>query len=422
MVAGPLGDGTILRPQAMRQRIIVGTKLLETIGRGIFVLFCTYRLPVVDAGQFGLAVTLIGMVAFLLGYERQIDVQRDVAGRPFAAIRQRMSDTLRFFATQYAWLLPLTAIVYWLAFGWSAGTIGLVILISVAEHLSNQSYQAVLLSGRNFPLQALAAAKTVVLLLTVLGLALAGPQPFTVDLVLLMWALVSLLFVVLATWIWMVGLRISPEEVILNGPHQGVLEQYRASRLHFMVGVVAVTALQADRLVVGGMLSAHDIGVFFRNIMVTALALQLFNIVSFNRVAPTVYALVRDGRANEGRRVVRSAYRLFAMATLVLFTIALAINLLTGDPVAQFGVDFGFLAVLTLGVLLRGAADYAGLLLLSNGKDASVFFNQTVAVAIGVTALFAMVWQFGLPGAIAGTLSTSLIYLAMNYLAVRHRS
>ena len=51
----------------MRQRVILGTKLFETVARGVFVLTCTYRLPLVDAGQFGLAVTLIGLAAWVTG-------------------------------------------------------------------------------------------------------------------------------------------------------------------------------------------------------------------------------------------------------------------------------------------------------------------------------------------------------------------
>lgn len=405
----------------MRQRVIVGTKLVETIARGLFVLFCTYQLPVVDAGQFGLAATLIGMLAFLFGYERQIDIQRQVAGRSVAVIHQRLNDTLRFFVAHYSWSLPLIAILLWQGFGWSVSIIGLVILISVAEHLSNQAYYAVLVSSRNYPLQALVAAKSCLLLLVVIGLVLANHQRFTADLVLWVWALVSLFFVTLALSIWMVWLRLPPEDFAHQVPRQGVPEQYRASRLHFMVGVVAVAAIQADRLVVGGMLSAHDIGVYFRNITLTALGLQLFNIVSFNRVAPAVYALVGKGHAAKARRMVRKEYQLFAFATLTAYTIALATDLLAGNPAARFGVDFGFLAILTLGMLLRCAADYVGLILLSTGADADVFRNQFIAVMLGVSVLLVLAWHFGLSGAIVGTLFTPVVYLVMNWLAVRHR-
>ena len=423
MAVGQPGDAdrAMPRPHAMRQRVIVGTKLVETISRGLFVLLCTYRLPVVDAGQFGLAATLIGMLAFLLGYERQIDLQRQVAGRSVAAIRQRMSDTLRFFAAHYSWTLPLMAILLWQGFGWSTNIVGLVIVISVAEHLSNQAYQAALVSGRNYPLQALVTAKSCLLLLGVLVLALNSPLRFTANSVLWVWTLVSLLFIALAIWIWIVWLRLPSGGFAHEERRQGVPEQYRASRLHFMVGVVAVTALQADRIVVGGMLSAHDIGIYFRNIMLTALALQLFNIVSFNRAAPAVYALVREGHVTKARRMVHKEYRLFALATLAAYTIALAINLLAGNPAARFGVDFGFLAILTLGMLFRCAADYAGLILLSTGADTTVFRNQFIAVLLGVSALLALAWQFGLLGAVACALSAPFVYFMMNWLAVRHR-
>lgn len=406
-------------PKHVRQRVILGSKLAEAASRGLFVLFCTYRLSVVDAGQFGLAATTIGLFAFLLGYERQIDIQRQVAGRSISAIHQRMSDTLRFFAVHYAWLLPVMAVLLWKGVGWPVDIVGLIILICVAEHLSNQAYQAVLVSGRNYPLQALVSAKSCLLLLGVMGLYVINPLGFSAGLVLKVWALASLLFVVLSIWIWCAWLRLPSGAS--DGCRQSVLEQYRASRFHFMVGVVAVIALQADRLVVGGLLNAHDIGVYFRNVTLTALALQLFNIVFFNRLAPTIYAMARQARLSEASRMVWKDYRIFALSTLVAFFIALALNLLTGNPAARFGIDFCFLAILVVGVLLRCAADYIGLLLLSSGADSLVFRNQVVAVTFGVSALMVLAWQYGLPGALVGTLFSSVIYLWMNGLAVRHR-
>ena len=70
-----------MRSETMRQRVILGTKLFETVARGVFVLSCTYRLPLVDAGQFGLGVTLIGLDdgSQLSGLQRLVDNDATVA-------------------------------------------------------------------------------------------------------------------------------------------------------------------------------------------------------------------------------------------------------------------------------------------------------------------------------------------------------
>lgn len=406
----------------MRQRVILSTKLLETFARGVFVLTCTYRLPLVDAGQFGLGVTLIGLAAFLLGYERQIDVQRTVAGLGPAVIRQRLSDTLRFFAAHFSWLLPLLAWTLWQGFGWTALQVALAVVIIVSEHASNQSYQATLVSPRNYPLQALAAVRHGVLAIGALLLTTIEPDSFSIDRILWWWASVSLLALPVASWVWAVHLRLPTDTDSGSSHHQSVHQQYHASRLHFIVGVVAVAALQADRVVVGAALEPGDIGTYFRNVMLSGLALQVFSIVSFGRVAPAVYAMARTLDMRSVRHRVRREFTWFALATLVLLGLALAVNMLAGYPASRLGVSGLFLSVLMLGVLLRAAADYTGLLLLASGADRTVFHNQLMAVLVGVSLLTLLAYRFGLPGAIAGTLPTSLAYLGLNSLALRRRA
>jgi hypothetical protein len=64
---------------------LVVTKLVETAARGFFMLVCIYALPLEEVGRFGLIATAVGLLAFALGFERQIDGQRRVAGYPLDA-------------------------------------------------------------------------------------------------------------------------------------------------------------------------------------------------------------------------------------------------------------------------------------------------------------------------------------------------
>ena len=186
----------------MRQRFLVGTKLLETLSRGFFVLACTYRLPLVDAGQFGLMATLVGLLAFLLGFERQIDVQRQVAGRSDAAIRRRFGDTLRFYGVQYLLVLPTAALLLHLALGWDAATVAWVLVIIAAEHLSNQAYQAMLVDKRALPLMITVAIKNSVLLAAVAVASVTLGPGFDVAWVLHAWGCASIAFIGLIAWQW----------------------------------------------------------------------------------------------------------------------------------------------------------------------------------------------------------------------------
>lgn len=80
------------------------------------MFWCTYALPLEDAGRFGLAATIIGLLAFVLGYERYIDLQRQIAGRSSLAIRCRLAETLKFYGVHYAVVLPAVALT--LSVGW----------------------------------------------------------------------------------------------------------------------------------------------------------------------------------------------------------------------------------------------------------------------------------------------------------------
>ena len=196
--------------------------------------------------------------------------------------------------------------------------------------------------------------------------------------------------------------------------------QYRASRIHFIVGLVAVAALQVDRLVVAGTLSPFDVGVYFRNVTLAGLALQLFNIVSFNRVAASVYAHAREGQRTRARVVVDSEYRRFSLALSLTGAIGLGVAWLwPGQPLATLHIEPLFVLLFGAGVLLRAAADYAGLLLLALGADNHVLRNQVVAVAFGALILALGSWRFGLTGAVVAALTTPMIYFLLNRADVR---
>ena len=161
----------------------MSVKISNETKTGVFVLVCTYRLPVVEAGRFGLAATLVGIAAFVLGYERHIELLRNAAGRSTTDVRWRLRDALRFFALHAAWVLPAFAALLAFALGWPAHWVALLALIALSEHLSNQGYIAVLLDGSHYPLLAAVAVKNGVLALAVVtgtsavyAVAAVGPK------------------------------------------------------------------------------------------------------------------------------------------------------------------------------------------------------------------------------------------------------
>lgn len=397
----------------MRQRYLVGAKLWDTLSRGLFFLICTYRLPLEEAGRFGLLATVIGLLTFGLGYERHIDMQRQVAGRSSSAIRRRMADTLRFFRAHYLIVLPIAMLSASLV-GVSGWPLGLATIVVIGEHFSIQAYLAVLLNPRAFPLLMVATAKNSLQLLAVLYLSWREPEALTTLSILQVWAVASVGYVAIAATWWRIWMR---EPLLLQGdelPAQTLREQYRASVLHFLVGLVAVMALQVDRLVVGFVLDATEVGIYFRNVALAGLALQVFNIASFNRVTPKVYRFAREGQHERALLEVRHEWRRFALVLLGLVVSVLAINALMDDFASRWGVKTTFVVVLTSSVLFRSRADYSGVLLLSMGQDRSIFLNQSAATLLGSLITFVLAHKLGLLGAFLGGSNTQLLYMLLN--------
>lgn len=416
MADGLAGRVSIL----MRQRYLVGIKLLETLSRGLFVLICVYRLPLEEAGRFGFLATVISLLSFLLGYERQIDLQRQVAGRSSSAIRRRMSDAFLFFGTHYLLVLPILVLSGFL-WGGAPSLVGLLALVVVGEHFLNESYKGVLLDRRTYPLLVMAATKNVLQLTAVLVLSWQLGGGLTTNSVLEVWAVASTIYLVATITWWVLWAR---EPLTVSGdelPRQTILQQYRASALHFLVGLVAVAALQTDRLIVGFLLSASEVGIYFRHLVLAGLALQIFNIASFNRVAPEIYRLARENASHSGAKVVQIEYGRFAICLAGLMALALLVDHLLGPLASRLGLQAVFMVIMILGVLLRTAADYKGLLLLSLGGDEVLLRNQATAVLLGAAGLFALAWMFQLPGAFVGALLTPLLYLVLNGLYVQKR-
>jgi hypothetical protein len=416
MVDGLAGELVTL----MRQRYLVGTKLLETFSRGLFVLVGTYLLPLEEAGRFGLLATIIGLLAFGLGFERQIDVQRQIAGLSSSAIRRRLGDTLSFFGAHYLLVLPLSMLVATLA-GVPVWTLGLTAIVIIGEHISNQGYQAALLSPRAFALLVATATKSTLQLLAVVYFSWREPDAFTMMAILEVWAVASVIYLVVAGIWWMIWTR---DPLPLQGdelPAQGVFLQYQASSFHFFIGVIAVAALQTDRLLISGLLGPADIGLYFRHVMLSSLALQVFNIASFNRVAPGIYQQARQKAWKRPAQVVRTEYSRFALLFSGSVALALLADYALGYPLRRLGLETSFLLIITAAVLLRTAADYKGLLLLSLDDDRALLRNQAFAVVLGGAGLCLLSWAYSLAGAFIGAALMPMLYFLFNSLSVQGR-
>ena len=392
-------------------------KLADTAARSLFVLIVLYTLQPRSTGQFGLALTLIGVFSFLYGFERYIDVQRRIVNQEAAAADRMLLQTLSFYGANYLLWGPLliALLLLWVELDWVLALSCL--LISIGEHLSNEIYRFVLVLGRHRGVLVSVLTKNVVLLVVVAPNLFLGEAGLALRQILWTWAGVSVLALGVAALIFVRGTAAAAS--VAAAPFA---EHFRASRTHFMIGIVALLALQADRLVVGGLLTLEQSGIYFRHIFVASFIYQIFNVASYNRIAPRVYGHVMGGRHLQGRATVRQEIRIFVPLTL-LFIAALAalrpLELPLADAAAS--VSPRFLAILTFAFLVRATADYNALLLNSVFRERDTFIAQLTAVSAALLLSLVLTRELGMTGTAVALIAGSAIYLAASTFYVRRQ-
>lgn len=399
--------------------LIAATKLADVAARSLFVLLALYSLPVRSTGQFGIALTLIGLFTFASGFERYPDIQRRLVGQSEGDADRLIFSTLRFWAGNQALWAPLLAglLVWWVDL--SVFAAALCLIIAVGEHLSNEVYRVALIVPRHRPVLVAVLVKNTVLFGIVAVMIWLQGERFDLPSLLQVWALMSLLGIAAAATLFA---RTATPGAAAGWRRPGIelREQYRSSRTHFMIGLVALGALQADRLVAGGLLTLEQSGMYFRHVFLASFVYQMFNVVSYNRISARVYGLARAGKPALARRTIHREMKIFIPGTLLLAALVwqLDLSLLPSRPAIQSLVP-SYLAILLLGFLVRAVADYNALLLNAMYRERDIFIAQSIALVLGVILNVVLTRSFGMAGTVCTLVLGSGIYLVTSGVYTR---
>jgi O-antigen/teichoic acid export membrane protein len=405
--------------QRVRDLYLVAVKLIDVAARAGFILTATYGLPIAQAGRFGLIATLVGLFAFAFNFERHIDIQRRSAGEPNPVFDRYVVQALKFFAVNWAMMVPLflLAVALWTQPGWTILILGVVVV--VGEHLSNQTYQYALINQRYYSMLLVVAVKNSVLAAVVLYTALFARDGFDLGFVMELWAIGSVLCTAaLAALFW--RLRDPAPKTRPFHFRLDILGQHRASLTHFLIGLLAILILQFDRLAVGGLMSFEQTGLYFRHTLLVAFAYQAFNIASFNRITPSIYAEAKtEGVPHLHRRVLREYLKTLVGVPLLLLLAWGADRLTEGVWSERFHLSLTLMGLLLLGFVLRAAADFHALILNARHDERHILKSQGIAFVVGATLLVLLTWRFGVYGAAFAAITTSALYLLLVSRAVR---
>lgn len=406
-------DRLVITDQRRRDLYLIVVKLLDVAARAGFILAATYALPISQAGQFGLLTTLVGLFAFGFNFERHIDIQRRTAGQPYEVFDRYVSSALGFFAFNWVLMVPLFIGAIVLLAQVSPELIAFVVVIVIGEHLSNQAYFFALISPRYYPLLLLVAGKNVVMVGVVLYQALLSGTGLDLGFVLSLWAAGAVLCTAALALMWLRIRIAAPRERPFHFAVD-ILGQHRASGVHFMLGLIALLILQYDRLAVGALMPLDQVGLYFRHTVLVSLAYQMFNVVSFNRITPAIFAAAHTQDVARLRgRVMREYGKTLIGAPLLLGGLWLADTLSDGIYAERFQISLLLIAIMLGGFVLRAAADFNALILNALHREREVLRYQAMAFAVGAVVLAILTWKFGVYGAATALVITSGLYLIL---------
>lgn len=409
----------LVTTQRRRDLFLVGVKLVDVGTRAAFILTATYGLEISQAGRFGLIATLVGLFAFAFNFERHIDIQRRSAGEDHGVFDRYVVQALKFFAFNWAIMVPLfvLAVALWTHASWLV--IGLAVVVVLGEHLSNQAYQYALINHRYYPMLVVVAAKNSVLALMVLYHAVFARDGFDLMFVMELWAIGAVMCTT-ALLILFARLNAAAARTAPFSFRTDIIGQHKASLTHFLIGLIAILILQFDRLAVGGLMSFEDTGQYFRHTLLVSFAYQAFNIASFNRITPAIFAEAKtQGIPHLRRRVLREYLKTVVGVPLLLLG-AWGADVLTGHIWSErFHLSLILMGVLLVGFMLRAAADFHALILNARHDERHILRSQGAAFAVGAVLLVVLTWRFGVYGAAFATIATSALYLVLVSRAVR---
>jgi O-antigen/teichoic acid export membrane protein len=293
-------------------------------------------------------------------------------------------------------------------------------LVVIGEHLSNQAYQYALISPRYYPLLLIVTAKNAGLLLYLLYRALIVRHDFDLPMVMQAWAIGAVIGTASLGLLWWVRRDAAPLNTRFHFGNE-VLSQHRASLVHFLIGLLAILILQYDRLAVGGLLTLSQTGLYFRHTLLVSLCYQAFNIVSFNRITPSVYAAAKTKKVDYLRGMVLREYLKTLVGTPLLLLLIWFADVLThGAYSRRFHLTIALMGLLLIGFMLRAAADFPAMIMNAYHQERLVLQRQGTAFVVGAALLILLTWRFGVWGAASASICTNGLYAALNWQVLGH--
>jgi len=396
--------------------LIIVVKFAEIGLRALFVILVTYTLKLEEAGQFGIVVTLQGLASFAFGYERYIDLQRRLVGESGGVFDGAIFRAFLFFCGNYVFFSPIFLLVLFFSADITGVILALCIAIAVGEHISNLAYHLTLVNTRyriylyaSFIKTALALVLTCVLLYF---------NSLDLKNVLIVWGFLACCLILMAVLYWLKTNRLKYFQI--QNFRNDIVGQYKLSRTHFLIGLLAILSLQLDRLAVSSILPFEVVGVYFRHVLISSLVYQVFNVGFYSRLVPIIFKAAKTEPVHVIEPLINKVYlKVVLFLVFILFILVLVYLIGEGALYHQYSVEPFLLAGLLFASSIRIRADLNALIFNAFYKENVVLKMQFFCLCIGVFLSIIFTYLAGLQGVISASIFMSSVYLIYTYYSLK---
>jgi O-antigen/teichoic acid export membrane protein len=383
-------------------------KFIEVGLRSVFIIFSTYSLTLIEAGQFGLLLTYQGVASFLFGYERYIDIQRRFVGESSELFDSAVSNALILFVVNYLLFTPFYLVAVVLFAKLSGFLVFLCILIAVGEQLLNFVYQLAMVNERYGKLMYITIVKNILMVGGLFFLFLS--DIFYIHNVIYVWAVATFVSLILLAFYWLTGF--GAKKVHLAGVTKSLVDQYVWSKTHFILGLVAILSLQLGRLTVGSLLPLEQVGIYFRHVLLVSLVYQVFNIAIYNRVLPEIFSMIKRKPIGEVKKIVFKEHKkVLGLLSILSVCIAGLYLFQNGALLLRFNLEPYLLLGLLIATAIQTRGDLTSLLLQGLFKEKVILTVKSVSLVLNIILTVLLTLVLGINGTVLATMIISVVYM-----------
>ena len=186
----------------------------------------------------------------------------------------------------------------------------------------------------------------------------------------------------------------------------------------FLVSVLQIGRMRADKLILGYFQSPHDVGLYTAAFQTSILAMMILN--SFNAIfTPMISDLHNRNELRKLEDLLKTVTRWIVTLTLPIFLFLLFFS---REILGVFGEQFVFaslcLKILVLGQMVNSGTGSVGSVLTMSGHPKIELLNSFAAFAFEIPMCFVLIPQYGIMGAAMAAASALILLNILRVIEV----